>query len=38
MAMSKKTPKNIDDYVDRFPKEVRQLLEKMRDYGSTETE
>jgi uncharacterized protein YdhG (YjbR/CyaY superfamily) len=30
MAMTKKTPKNIDDYVDRFPKEVRQRLQKMR--------
>ena len=30
MAMNKKIPKNIDDYVDRFPKEVQQLLEKMR--------
>jgi uncharacterized protein YdhG (YjbR/CyaY superfamily) len=30
MAMNKKTPKNIDDYVSRFPKEVQQLLQKMR--------
>jgi uncharacterized protein YdhG (YjbR/CyaY superfamily) len=30
MAMTKKTPKNIDDYLERFPKEVRQRLEKMR--------
>jgi uncharacterized protein YdhG (YjbR/CyaY superfamily) len=25
-----KTPKSIDDYVERFPREVQQLLEKMR--------
>ena len=30
MAMTKKTPKNIDDYVGHFPKEVQQLLQKMR--------
>ncbi len=30
MAITKKTPKNIDDYVDRFPKEVQQRLQKMR--------
>ncbi len=30
MAMTKKTPKNFDDYVDPFPKEVQQLLRKMR--------
>ena len=30
MAMTTKTPKNIDDYVDRFPKEVQGLLRKMR--------
>ena len=30
MAKTKKTPKDIDDYVGRFPKEVQQLLEKMR--------
>jgi uncharacterized protein YdhG (YjbR/CyaY superfamily) len=30
MAMNKRIPKNIDDYVDRFPKEVQQLLKKMR--------
>jgi uncharacterized protein YdhG (YjbR/CyaY superfamily) len=29
MAMNKKTP-NIDDYAGRFPKEVQQLLKKMR--------
>ena len=30
MAMTKKTPKNMDDYVGRFPKEVQPLLRKMR--------
>jgi len=30
MAMNKRTPKNIDDHVARFPKEVQQLLQKMR--------
>jgi uncharacterized protein YdhG (YjbR/CyaY superfamily) len=30
MAMNKTIPKNIDDYVDRFPDEVQQLLRKMR--------
>jgi uncharacterized protein YdhG (YjbR/CyaY superfamily) len=30
MAMSKKVPKNIDDYIDRFPKEVQRRLKKMR--------
>jgi uncharacterized protein YdhG (YjbR/CyaY superfamily) len=30
MAMNKRVPENIDDYVDRFPKEVQQLLNKMR--------
>jgi uncharacterized protein YdhG (YjbR/CyaY superfamily) len=30
MAMNKKTPESIDDYVERFPKAVQQLLEKMR--------
>jgi len=30
MAMTKKIPKNFDDYVDHFPKEVQQLLQKMR--------
>ena len=29
MAMNRKTPKDIDDYVNRFPEEVRQLLEKI---------
>ncbi len=28
--MNKRTPKNIDDYVGRFPKEVQQLLKTMR--------
>ncbi len=30
MAINKKTPKNIDDYMGRFPKELQQLLQKMR--------
>ena len=30
MAMTKEMPKNFDDYVDRFPKEVQQFLQKMR--------
>jgi uncharacterized protein YdhG (YjbR/CyaY superfamily) len=30
MAMNKKTPKTLDDYVDRFPKDVQRLLRKMR--------
>lgn len=30
MAINKKIPKNFNDYVDRFPKEVQQLLKKMR--------
>jgi uncharacterized protein YdhG (YjbR/CyaY superfamily) len=28
--MNRKIPKNIDDYVGRFPKEVQQLLTKLR--------
>lgn len=28
--MSKKVAKNFDDYADRFPKAVQQLLRKMR--------
>ena len=28
--MTKKTPKNFDQYTDRFSKEVQQLLQKMR--------
>jgi uncharacterized protein YdhG (YjbR/CyaY superfamily) len=27
--MNNKTPKNISDYIDRFPKEVQQLLQKI---------
>jgi uncharacterized protein YdhG (YjbR/CyaY superfamily) len=30
MAMNKKIPKNIDEYIDLFPQEVQLLLEKMR--------
>jgi uncharacterized protein YdhG (YjbR/CyaY superfamily) len=30
MATSRKAPKNFDDYLDRFPKDVQQLLRKMR--------
>ena len=30
MAMTKKTPKNFDASVDRFPKQVQPLLKKMR--------
>jgi uncharacterized protein YdhG (YjbR/CyaY superfamily) len=30
MAMTKKTSKNFNEYADRFPKEVQQLLQKMR--------
>jgi uncharacterized protein YdhG (YjbR/CyaY superfamily) len=29
MATSRKTPKNFDDYLDRFPKDVQQRLQKM---------
>jgi uncharacterized protein YdhG (YjbR/CyaY superfamily) len=28
--MNRKTPKDIDDYIDRFQKEVQQLLSQMR--------
>ena len=28
--MTKETPKNFDDYADRFPKEVQQVLHKIR--------
>jgi uncharacterized protein YdhG (YjbR/CyaY superfamily) len=28
--MSRKTPKDIDDYISRYPAEVQQLLQKMR--------
>jgi uncharacterized protein YdhG (YjbR/CyaY superfamily) len=30
MAMHSGIPKNIDDYVDRFPKHVQRLLAQMR--------
>jgi uncharacterized protein YdhG (YjbR/CyaY superfamily) len=30
MAATKSTPSNIDEYVDRFPEDVQQLLRKMR--------
>ncbi|HKW64490.1 MAG TPA: DUF1801 domain-containing protein [Candidatus Acidoferrum sp.] len=30
MASSRKAPKSFDDYVDPFPKEVQQRLQKMR--------
>jgi uncharacterized protein YdhG (YjbR/CyaY superfamily) len=30
IEMNKKTPNSIDDYVDRFPKEVQKLLGQMR--------
>jgi uncharacterized protein YdhG (YjbR/CyaY superfamily) len=30
MAMKGRIPKNIDDYVERFPKAVQQRLKKMR--------
>jgi uncharacterized protein YdhG (YjbR/CyaY superfamily) len=30
MAANKKTPKNIDEYVERFPKQVQVLLRQMR--------
>lgn len=30
MPPSRKTPKSFDDYLDRFPKDVQQLLQKMR--------
>ena len=30
MATSRKTPKDFDDYVERFPKDVQQRLQKMR--------
>ena len=30
MATSRNTPKNFDDYVERFPKDVQQRLQKMR--------
>lgn len=30
MVMSRRIPKDIDDYIDGFPQEVQQLLRKMR--------
>lgn len=30
MATSRKTPKNFDDYLKRFPKDVQQRLQKLR--------
>lgn len=30
MANSRKTPKNFDDYLDRFPKDVQRRLKQMR--------
>ena len=30
MVASRKTPKNFEDYLERFPKEVQQRLQKMR--------
>ena len=30
MAMKRKVARNIDEYVDGFPKEVQQLLQQMR--------
>jgi uncharacterized protein YdhG (YjbR/CyaY superfamily) len=30
MVTSRNTPKNFDDYLDRFPKEVQQRLQKLR--------
>jgi uncharacterized protein YdhG (YjbR/CyaY superfamily) len=30
MGMNKKIPKNIDDYIELYPKEVRRLLKQMR--------
>lgn len=30
MPTSRKTPKNFDDYLVRFPKDVQQRLQKMR--------
>lgn len=28
--MNRKTPRNFDDYADQYPREVQQLLRKMR--------
>ena len=30
MATSRKTPQNFDDYLERFPKDAQQRLQKMR--------
>jgi uncharacterized protein YdhG (YjbR/CyaY superfamily) len=30
MAISRKTPRNFDDYLEPFPKDARQRLHKMR--------
>lgn len=30
MAISRKTPKSFDDYLDHFPKDVQQCLKKLR--------
>lgn len=30
MATSRKTPRNFSDYMERFPKDVQQRLQKMR--------
>jgi uncharacterized protein YdhG (YjbR/CyaY superfamily) len=30
MAMNKITPKSIDDYIDRYPQKVQDLLKQMR--------
>lgn len=30
MATSRKTPKSLDDYMDRFPKDVQLRLQKLR--------
>jgi uncharacterized protein YdhG (YjbR/CyaY superfamily) len=30
MALNRKIPKDIDDYIDRFPQKVQQLLTSMR--------
>lgn len=30
MAISRKAPKNFEDYLDRFPREVQQRLQKLR--------
>lgn len=30
MTTNKKTPKNIDEYIANFPKDVQEILEKLR--------